>query len=74
MGHCGYGYGGRCPLVGHIQHGADLQAENGDRGSAGENGPLDRHFQASRESHAQVGQHGRRHREGITGDKIWEPI
>ena len=37
MGPCGNGYGGRSTLVGHIQHGADLQAGNGDRGSAGEN-------------------------------------
>jgi hypothetical protein len=41
-----------------VQHGADLQAGNGDRSSASKNGPVDRHLQASRESHAQVGQHG----------------
>ncbi len=52
---------------GHVQHGADLQAGNGDRGSASENGPSDRHHQATRASHAQVGQHGRRHRKGATG-------
>ncbi len=63
--HCNCG-----ALVGHVQHGADLQAGNSNRGSAGKNGPLDGHFQATRASHAQVGQHGRRHREGITGDKV----
>ncbi len=73
MGHCGHGYSGRSPIIGHVQHDTDLQAGNGDRGSAGKNGPLDRHLQDSRESHAQVGQHGRRHQEGATGDKVSGP-
>ncbi len=64
----------RSAFVGHVQHGADLQARNSNWGPASQNGPLDRHFQATRASHAQAGQHGQRHREGTTGCKVSKPI
>lgn len=60
----------RSAFVGHVQHGADLQAGNGDRGTTGKDGPADRHLQASREPLAQVGQHGRRHWKGTPGDTL----
>ncbi len=70
MGRCGHGHLSRCTFSGHVQHRADLQAGNGDRGTTGKDGPADRHLQASREPLAQVGQHGRRHWKGTPGDTL----